>query len=452
MQRFRYSGPLVSIILILALLSLPIIGLSFVDLDNAVWANTFGGSHYDEGISIVETPEGNFVMSGRTKGFEALPQDDEIWLVSCDENGNYLWNKTYSGGMKYGGYMSTHHHSVTVINSLDEGFLLTSHTTNFGSGDVNGWLTHTDTVGNHLWNYTYGGPQDEILIESVMSSEGGYLSAGFTENISAGVIDAWVLRTDVNGNHLWNRTYGTEDVGEIFYDVIEVSGGGYLMAGHLGESDHFEDRSSTFVDVWLVRIDADGNHLWNQTYGGISVEAPNQVIQCSNGDFAFCGGTLSYGAGEFDAWVVRTSSNGQILWNHTYGGNDIESAFGLTECEDGGFGIFTLTYTNALGESDAWFVRTDSEGNQLWNQKYVGAAFDQFWGGIATDDGFVAVGITQSFGAGNVDMWIVKIADVSPTSPNDTSSSPTDVVVFVIAVTGIVVVLLVVIVLMKRRT
>ncbi|MFW9817870.1 MAG: hypothetical protein ACFFEW_18290 [Candidatus Thorarchaeota archaeon] len=419
MNKQRRIIAVIVAVLILSLFFTPIVVRSSMNFDHTVWSVAFGGINYDEGSSIVPCDNGGYVMSGRTQGFEVLPHDDEVWLVHCDQDGNHLWNRTYGGGMKYGGHMSTHHHSVTVIKAENEGFLLTSHTTNFGPGDVNGWLIHTDGNGIHLWNHTYGGASDEVLIKSARSSDGGYVSVGFSENITAGIIDGWIIRTDADGQHIWNSTCGVVDIGEIFTDVIEINQGGFLIAGYLGGFSDFEDRSGAPPDVWLYCIDADGNHLWNRTYGGSDVDGPNQVIQCTNEDFAIFGGTASFGAGNLDAWLLRVDHNGNHLWNQTYGGENIESGFGVAECQDGGFALFTLSYTDAIGTSDAWIIRTDSSGTPIWDQKYVGDDFDQFWGGICIDDAFVAVGITKSFGSGHVDMWVTKIPDRAPSIPID---------------------------------
>ncbi len=419
MSEYRQKSAVLSIVIIVILMSLPIISQCSIDLDYAIWSKAFGGRNYDAGESIIEVEGGGLAISGRTQGFDLLPFDDQAWLVRCDLDGNHLWNKTYGGGLTYGGFMTYFTHSVTVIQSPDGGFLLTSHTTNYGPGDVNGWLIHTDQNGNCLWNYTYGSTMNEILVESVACREGGYLSVGFTENISTAAFDGWVLRTDAYGNHLWNKTYGYTDVEELFYDVVELEGGGYVMTGGMGEFSYFGDFNSREQDGWLCCINEDGTQIWNQTYGGPNIERLDQIIQCANGDLAVCGRTMSYGMGEFDTWLIRTDSNGQILWNKTYGIKDREVGFGLEECQDGGFAIFSLTFNVANSTADGWFIRTDSLGDSLWEPFYGGSDFDQFWGGVSTNDGFVAVGITQSFGSGMVDMWITKIPEIIEPPPID---------------------------------
>jgi hypothetical protein len=419
MSRDRRRISILATVIILVLLSLPVVSKCSMDFNYAIWSKAFGGRYYDSGESIIEVDGGGFAVSGRTQGFDVLPNEDEAWLLRCDADGNHLWNNTYGGGLRYGGFYSNYIHSVTVIESADGGFLLTSHTTNYGPGDVNGWLIHTNQNGECLWNHTYGGALDKILVESVVCSEGGYLSVGFSENVSAGAFDGWVLRTDANGNHLWNQTYGSPDIGELFCDVIEVDSERFVITGGLGDFSYFGDRSSTQQDALLCCIDVNGTHLWNRTYGGTNVERLDQIIQCDNGDFAICGRTMSYGMGNLDAWLVRTDSNGELLWNQTYGSEVIEVGLGIAECQDGGFAIFTLTFDDSTGISDAWFVLTDAAGVELWDAVYEGADFEQFWSGIRITDGFIAVGITQSFGAGMSDMWITKIPEIPKPPPVD---------------------------------
>ncbi len=384
-----------------------------------IWNETYGGIAYEEGTSVVETTDGGFAIAGRTASFGAVVGEDEVWLVRCDHHGVHLWNRTYGGGMTEGGHMDPFHKSVRLESVADGGFLISSHTANYSAGDADGWLIRTDMDGNHLWNYTYGGPDDEYFVESVACSVGGFISSGFTQNITVGNVDGWLIRTDADGNHLWNYTYGSPSFGEIFYNVIEVSNGGFLMSGWAGDFDSIADPDRFTVDFgcWIVRVDADGTHMWNHTYG--TVHTATYAAECYDGGFAFIGTEGDTSSDDLDVLLLRTDVGGQQLWNKTYGGSEIEAAFEFAECSDGGFAIFTLTYTDASGVSDGWFIRTDEGGNIHWEQTYGGSGFDQFWAGIETSEGdFVLVGLTRSFGVGIGDMWVVKIPDVSPFVPS----------------------------------
>ncbi len=420
------------------------------------WTQTFGGSDYEEGTAIVETADGGFAISGRTASFGEVVGTDEVWLVRCDENGTHLWNHTYGGGMIAGGHMDPFHKSVRLEDLLDGGFLISSHTAKYSGGDADAWLIRTDADGNHLWNYTYGGPDNEFLVESVACSDGGFISGGWTENVTLGYIEGLLIRTDADGNHLWNYTYGSPTWGELCYNVIEVSTGGFLMTGWTGDFSYAADPEAfkTEVGCWVVRVDADGNHLWNQTYG--TEHTATYTVECQNGDFALIGAKGNNTESTLDLLLVRIDANGQHLWNQTYGDANIECAFEFSECSDGGFALFSLNYINSAN-SDAWFVRTAENGTALWNATYGGPYFDQFFAGIITSQGdFVCVGTTYSFGAGHCDMYVVRIPDEPYEEDggdgDGNGSLPPDLVLIIVGVGVAVVVVIVVVYFYRKRS
>lgn len=413
------------------------------------WNQTFGGIQYDEGTSIVQTADGGFACAGRTASFGAVEGVDEVWLVRCNANGTPLWNHTYGGGMTEGGYLDPFHKSVRLENTTDGGFLISSHTNKYSIGDADGWLIRIDANGNHLWNYTYGGPDDEFFVETVECSSGGFISSAIKQNRTIGNVDYWLIRTDANGNHVWNYTYGSPTFGEVCYGVIEVSTGGFLLNGWAGDFDTVDDPERFNVDVgcWLVRVDAAGNHLWNHTYG--IEHTGTYAVECQDGGFAFIGTKDEATTDGSDVILFRLNANGQHLWNRTYGDAYNEAALEFAECSDGGFAIFTLNYLTSTW-SNGWFIRTNSNGTALWNQTYGGNQFDQFWAGTITSQGdFALIGMTNSYGAGRADMWVMRIPDEPPPVPPPTPPPIPLLVYGVIAV--IVVTVIVAVVLLYRR-
>jgi hypothetical protein len=417
------------------------------------WSVTFGGIAYDEGTAIVETADGGFAISGRTASFGEVVGTEEVWLVRCDENGTHLWNHTYGGGMTAGGQGDPFHKSVKLDDLPDGGFLISSHTAKYSGGDADAWLIRTDADGNHLWNYTYGGLDHDILTESVACSDGGFLSGGWTENFTLEYIDAWLIRTDADGNHLWNYTYGSPTWGETFFDVIEVSSGGFLMSGWSGNFSSTEDPDLWKVPVgcWIVCVDADGNHLWNQTHG--TSHPGTYAVECQDGGFAFIGTTGNTTERTLDVFLIRTDANGQHLWNQTYGDADIDAAFEFAECSDGGFAIFSLNY-RYTSISDGWIIRTAANGTARWNATYGGNFFDQFWAGIIASNGdFVCVGMANSFGAGAGDMWVVRIPDEPERIGGGNGPTPgPEIVLIIVGVSVAVIVVIVAVYFYRKRS
>ena len=156
-----------------------------------------------------------------------------------------------------------------------------------------------------MWNQTYGSPNPDGVESMVQTSDGGYALAG--ETVTFGTIkrDFWLVRTDASGNHVWNQTYGGtgNDYG---YSVVQTVDGGYAMTGYTGSL------GAGSSDVWLVKTDELGNHVWNQTYGGTEGDIGWSVIQTSDGGYAITGYTGSFGAGGHDFWLVKTDPYGVI--------------------------------------------------------------------------------------------------------------------------------------------
>jgi hypothetical protein len=256
-----------------------------------------------------------------------------------------------------------------------------------------------------VWSQTYGGTGEEGMaangVHLVRTSDGGFALAGGTYSFGAGGVDFWLVKTDANGNMEWNRTYGGADH-DIPHSLIQTADGGFALCG--------ETRLNLgHPDFWLVKTDANGNMEWNQTYGGISIDRANSLIQTSDGGYALAGGTLSFGAGEWDFWLVKTDEDGDMEWNMMYGGADVDTAFSLVETSDGGYALAGETKSFPAGDFDFWLVKTDVSGNMEWNRTYGGANNDFANSVVQTSDGgYTIAGDTLSFGAGDYDFWLIK--------------------------------------------
>ena len=184
----------------------------------------------------------------------------------------------------------------------------------------------------------------------------------------------------------WKKAYGgpSSDYGTA---LVETSDGGFAIVGHT------ESFGAGESDFWLIKTDSNGNMEWNKTYGGPDVECAYSLIQTSDGGYALTGFTRSFGAGLTDFWLIKTDAYGNMEWNQTYGDENLhETAFDLVETSDGGYALagevnsFTLS-----GEPDCWLVKTDEFGNMEWNQTYGGEEHDLASSLIQTSDGGYAL-------------------------------------------------------------
>jgi hypothetical protein len=202
---------------------------------------------------------------------------------------------------------------------------------------------------------TYGGTGDDRGQSVVETSNGGYAIVGETQSYGAGGRDVWLVKTDANGNEQWNQTYGGTD-NDFGYSVVQTSDGGYAITGST-----FSYGAGSW-DFWLVKTDAAGNEQWNQTYGGTSMDRGDSMVQTIDGGYAITGSTFSYGAGGADFWLVKTGSVGTAQWNQTYGGTGDDYGFSMVETSDGGYALAGFTYSFGAGGMDVWLVKTDVEG------------------------------------------------------------------------------------------
>jgi len=251
------------------------------------------------------------------------------------------------------------------------------------------------------WNGTYGGASYDYAYSVVQTSDGGYAVAGCTFSYGAGYSDFWLVKVDAEGNALWNQTYGGTG-NEEAHALVQTSDGGYAIAGYT------ESYGAGGYDFWLVKTDRDGYPQWNQTYGGVSTDYLHSMVQTSDGGYALAGITYIGGSyGEF--WLVKTDENGDEQWNQTYGRADSDEAFSVVQTSEGGYALAGRTYSYGEGYNDFWLVKTDEEGNEQWNKTYGRSSQDCAYSVVQTSDGgYALVGHAYLDGESNFDFWLVK--------------------------------------------
>ncbi|MBM3324252.1 MAG: hypothetical protein FJY66_01140 [Calditrichaeota bacterium] len=253
-----------------------------------------------------------------------------------------------------------------------------------------------------LWTRTYGGSYREWAKSVQQTADGGYVVAGQTTSFGAGNSDFYLAKTNSSGDTLWTRTYGGSYWDEAC-SVQQTADSGYIVAGW---TESFGAGSS---DFYLVKTNSQGDTLWTRTYGGNNGDWANSVQQTADGGYVVAGYTSSFGAGSHDFYLVRMNSLGDTLWTRTYGGSSWEQAFSVRQTSDSGYIIAGTTYSFGAGEIDFYLVKTNSSSDTLWTRTYGGSSTDYAYSVQQTaDGGYIVAGRTGSFGAGSQDLYLVK--------------------------------------------
>jgi hypothetical protein len=361
-----------------------------------VWNKTFGGLDNDYGYSVQQTSDGGYIIAGYTESYGE--GDGDVWLIKTDSSGSLAWNKTF-GGWYYD-------EARSVQQTSDGGYIIAGYTNSYGvspyySSDV--WLIKTDSSGNETWSKTFGSWDDDEARSVRQTSDGGYIIAGYTNSYGAGSADVWLIKTDSSGNETWNKTFGGSD-DDHANSIRQTSDGGYIIAGST------YSYGAGYGDVWLIKTDSSGNETWNKTFGGSDDDYGYSVDQTSDGGYIVAGQTYSYGAGNYNVWLIKTDSSGHETWNKTFGGSDCDVAYSVQQTSDGGYIIAGYTSSYGAGYNDVWLIKTDSSGHETWNKTSGGSDYDVGYSVDQTSDGgYIIAGWTDSHGAGSADVWLIKI-------------------------------------------
>ena len=366
---------------------------------NEEWNITFGGDAADSSASVEQTNDGGFIIAGQTCSYGSAANN--VWLLKTDSSGKELWNNTFSDGVSQVG--------DSVQQTSDGGYVIAGMIEHL---DTDAWLIKANSTGAKLWDKEFGGSSGDSFKSIQLTSEGGYVVTGRTYNYNAGGHNAWLIKTDSNGQRTGSKAFigSQSDSGN---SVQQTSDEGYIIAG---ETSSYGAGGN---DAWLIKTDSNCNEIWNETFGGPSQDYGRSVKQTSDGGYIIAGETSSYGAGSVDAWLIKTDSAGNELWNETFGGASADYGRSVLETNDGGYIIAGYTYSYGAGNCDAWLVRTDSNGNELWNETIGGLSDDR---GVCiqqtSDGGYIISGYTKSYGAGGNDAWLIKVRPESGSIPD----------------------------------
>ena len=413
------------------------------------WEKPLGGSGYEEAKSIKQTYDGGYIIAGYTNSNNGDITDgnnggNDFWIVKLNSSGSKVWDKTFGGSESDKAYsiLQTSKGDYIVAGSTKSSG---GDISDGNNGEYDSWILKLDSSGNKVWDKTFGGSKSDYLSSIQQTFDEGYIVAGSTYSSDGDVIDGnngdsdfWIFKLDSLGNKVWDKTFGgtKDDYTRSIQQTIE---GGYIVAGSTRSTGgDISDGNNGWTDYWILKLDEFGNKIWDKTLGGIRDDYPKSIQQTSDGGYVIAGytnnddGDITDGNnGGNDYWIVKLDSSGIKVWDKTLGGSESDKAYSIQKTFDGGYIIAGETANNDGDVSDGnnggydyWILKLDSSGSKVWDKTLGGSGWD--WANSiqqTTDGGFVLAGLAYSWDSdvsnnnyGSGDFWIVKLdMDISVT-------------------------------------
>jgi len=308
-------------------------------IGNQNWYRLFGGIDFDEAYSVQQTPGGGYIIAGWTKSFGI--GSSNMYLIRTDSIGDTLWTRTYGGS-----YVNC---ARSVQQTYDGGYVIAGYTCPNINELIEMYLVKVNGFGDTLWTRSYLGTDDRAAYSVKQTPDGGYILTGFNPFYGGVQYDIYLIRTDSIGDTLWTRIYGGTDHDRA-YEVQPTTDGGYIVGGWT------ESFGSGPSDIYVIRTDSVGDTLWTRTYGGAVGEVAYSIKQTPDGGYIIAGGTSSFGSQNGDLYLVRIDAQGDTMWTLVYGVSDVGIIASVDLTNDEGY----IVAGGLSGENyaDAWLVKT----------------------------------------------------------------------------------------------
>lgn len=374
------------------------------------FTTTYGDSvNKYQSCGIIQTDEGGFVIAGqvtenRTKtmnyktNYHKTAGGSDGWIIKTDSQGKEVWNRPVIG--------QGSDNIASFLTDKDGGIILAGWT-DTGSSQSDGWLVKFDAAGNQVWSRTYPCADIDLITSVKKCPDGGYVLAGWVTFADDRYQDAWLIKTDFDGNKVWSRTYGNSK-SDIVHSVEISPDGGILLAGQT------INPANNSYDGWILKTDCQGNEMWQNVFGNSREDCFYSIKNESDEGIIMAGFTHPGSTMDSDGWLLKLDLNGKRVWertiNHGIGDrfNDVQTA------ADGGYIIAGHTgirdASNLPVIEDAWVMKTDAGGNEIWSATFGGKRSDSFVSVIQTRDGGYALsGYASSTSTAEPVAWLVKL-------------------------------------------
>jgi hypothetical protein len=369
---------IVTIFLITLLLIFYVIIKAASEAPATEWDRTYGAIW---GVAAFSTSDGGYAIAGTTGDWltevPRLPggswTNSTFLLIKTDAVGEVQWMRNCTRGRMQSAVL-TSDGGYAVVTWLD------------------GSLTKIDSQGNVQWNKTYATFTNAYTSSVIQVIDGGFAIAGYGDHPLYGTTEARLVKTDSNGDLLWNKTYGGPNTGNFVRSIIQADDGGYALAG------------SKRGDMWLAKTDSNGNFQWEEMYGdgGENLEGCSSIVRTSDGGYLLAGYTASSGAGDEDCWVVKVNSQGNVQWEKAYGTSGRDRFTSATQARTGGYVL--VGTTDILRDFAGVIIKLSSSGELEWEKSFAGDNTPESVT-VASDGGYIFAGFKGDPNSRDSKVW-----------------------------------------------
>ena len=403
--------------------------------------STFGGSKNDVAQAIINTNDGGYAILGHTQSsdFDINTKTNDsfdFWVLKFDSNHELEWSKTFGG--------SDDDRGTNLVQTNDNGFLITGFSRSSdgdiseNAGNYDFWVAKLDVTGQLIWEKSFGytGADQSYAIKKI--ANGGYLLGGSLDVTASGGQgnsksqkhaggDFWLIKIDENGNNLWSKYFGGQFT-DILYDIEETDSGDFILVGSSDSDDADISNNIGSYDFWVLKVDKDGSKIWEKNFGGSQADEAFSIVKTSNNQFLIAGNSrssdvnVSVTMGSSDIWLIKIDSDGNLLWEKSFGGSSFEIAKKIIKNNNQEYYIVGSSRSSDIGvltnqgNKDVWIISVNENGTINWQKSMGGTELDEANSVIETNKNEIIVaGETWSFNGdisenkGFSDALIIKI-------------------------------------------
>mgnify|MGYP001562587412 CR=1 FL=1 len=385
---------------------------------------TFGGTKNESGQSVVSTSDGGYAVLGYTQSMDEDISNKsdtsyDYWLLKFDATGQEQWQRVYGG--------SNDDRGEDILTTNDGGFAIVGSsksndndvTSNAGSNDF--WLAKLNASGEIQWEKSLGYAGSDSAFSVIQTQDNGYLISGVLDvsasngagNNRANMKrhaggDYWVIKLNPLGELEWSRYFGGT-YSDTAYGAAQTQNGNYLIIGSSDSNDVDINNNKGSYDFWTIKLSSSGDLIWEKSFGGSEIDEAKAIAATNDGNFLIVGDTrsndtdVSTNSGAADVWIIKINPEGELLWEKTFGGSSFDSVQAIHKTQNNEFIVAgnsrstdgDLTKNN--GQNDAWLFKINNQGTITFQSTVGGSAIDLLMDATELNDGkIIGVGNSNS--------------------------------------------------------